>query len=272
MVDVGGLEPGLVDRDPGGADRADPAGRGQRDVRGVRGRAVADELGEIVAPRASACSRASRMTTAAPSPMTNPSRPELNGRDAASGSSFRVESARIAANPPTSGSMRHRLPSSAAPSSTACSDRMRRFAGRTLTLDSGSFDIVGILPADFVFPHVPHVDVLIPLRLDEATERGRVQMSILQVIGRMRADAALPQVKAELLDIHRRGEASAQRAMPPGGPARWARREQDQAQGLGGGRIQMRFEAPRVQEVREVRASRWVPRVLAARRRTWRRS
>ena len=117
-------------------------------------------------------------------------------------------------------------------------------AGRTLTLDSGSFDIVGILPADFVFPHVPHVDVLIPLRLDEATERGRVQMNILQVIGRMRADATLPQVKAELLDIHRRGEASAQRAVPPGGPGPMGAPGPGPGPGPGGGRIQMRFDGP----------------------------
>ncbi len=37
----------------------------------------------------------------APSPMTNPSRSLSNGRLARAGSSLRVESARIAANPPT---------------------------------------------------------------------------------------------------------------------------------------------------------------------------
>ena len=37
----------------------------------------------------------------APSPMTKPSRPASQGRLAFSGSSLRVESARIAANPPT---------------------------------------------------------------------------------------------------------------------------------------------------------------------------
>ena len=36
----------------------------------------------------------------APSPSTNPSRPLSNGRDARSGSSFLVDSARIAANAP----------------------------------------------------------------------------------------------------------------------------------------------------------------------------
>src|SRR6188472_246519 len=53
------------------------------------------------APRAMADSRSSRMTTPEPSPMMNPSRSLSNGRLALSGSSLRVDMARIAANPPT---------------------------------------------------------------------------------------------------------------------------------------------------------------------------
>ena len=51
------------------------------------------------APRALACSSDSRTMIADPSPSTNPSRAVSYGRDAASGSSLRVESACIAANP-----------------------------------------------------------------------------------------------------------------------------------------------------------------------------
>ena len=40
------------------------------------------------------------MTTPAPSPSTNPSRPLSNGRDARSGSSLRVDMARMTANAP----------------------------------------------------------------------------------------------------------------------------------------------------------------------------
>ncbi len=50
-----------------------------------------------VAPRRAACSADSSTTMPAPSPSTNPSRPLSNGRDARSGSSLRVDSARIAA-------------------------------------------------------------------------------------------------------------------------------------------------------------------------------
>ena len=53
------------------------------------------------APRARACSSSSSTSTAAASAITNPSRSRSNGRDADAGSSFRVESARMAANPAT---------------------------------------------------------------------------------------------------------------------------------------------------------------------------
>src|SRR5256886_4466999 len=51
------------------------------------------------APRARACSSVSSTMAPEPSPRTNPSRPLSNGRDAASGSSLRVDIARMAANP-----------------------------------------------------------------------------------------------------------------------------------------------------------------------------
>ena len=53
----------------------------------------------IFALRACACDSSSRTTTAAPSAITNPSRPASNGREAVAGSSFRTESARIAPKP-----------------------------------------------------------------------------------------------------------------------------------------------------------------------------
>ena len=58
-------------------------------------------------------SNSSRIRMPAPSPITNPSRPESHGRLAFSGASLRVESARIAAKPPTpSGSDRSFCPAS----------------------------------------------------------------------------------------------------------------------------------------------------------------
>src|ERR1700733_4559111 len=55
----------------------------------------------MLASRARACSSSSKTRMPAPSPTTNPSRSLSNGRQACSGSALRVESARIAAKPPT---------------------------------------------------------------------------------------------------------------------------------------------------------------------------
>ena len=56
--------------------------------------------------------------------MTNPSRPESNGRDAASGSSLRRESARIAVNP----AMPTRVIGASVPPQNIASARPRRIA------------------------------------------------------------------------------------------------------------------------------------------------
>src|SRR5262245_46999844 len=42
-----------------------------------------------------------------------------------------------------------------------------------ITLDGHSFTVVGVLPREFRFPGKPEVDVLVPLSLDAAAERGR---------------------------------------------------------------------------------------------------
>ena len=102
-VDLGGLDAGLVERPSGGPQRARAARRGQRDVAGVGGRARSRRPRPgCGAPRRSAWPSSSSTSTAAPSAMTKPSRPWSNGRLAPAGSSLRVDSARIAAKPPTS--------------------------------------------------------------------------------------------------------------------------------------------------------------------------
>jgi len=66
--------------------------------------AIADDLAQRLRAAGAGMGSVSRTSTPAPSPITNPSRPRSNGREAAAGSSLRVESARIAAKPATSGS------------------------------------------------------------------------------------------------------------------------------------------------------------------------
>ncbi|HEV7515892.1 MAG TPA: ABC transporter permease, partial [Thermoanaerobaculia bacterium] len=95
-------------------------------------------------------------------------------------------------------------------------------AGQLLKLDGRAYPVVGVLPHRFVFPGNPEVDLLVPLQLDTARERGRQQMSILRVVGRLRPGATLEQARGELLAIHKRAEAAAltaAAALPPGGRA-----------------------------------------------------
>ena len=78
------------------------------------------------APRARAASPRSSTRAAAPSPRTKPSRPLSNGREARSGSSLRVDIARIAAKPAIGSGCTH---ASAPPTSTT-SARSKRSRSR----------------------------------------------------------------------------------------------------------------------------------------------
>jgi putative ABC transport system permease protein len=70
-----------------------------------------------------------------------------------------------------------------------------RVIGRTLPIDGATTTIVGVLPANFEMPALTRTDVLIPLALDEATEReGRA----LRVFARLRPGTTVPQAVAQL--------------------------------------------------------------------------
>ena len=94
-----------------------------------------------------------------------------------------------------------------------------------LPLDDETYTVVGVLPESFRFPGNPDLDVFVPLALDEAQERGRQRMSIVQVIGRIAPGVSLGQVRAELAAIQKRSVEAARQAAetqpePPPGPPR----------------------------------------------------
>jgi putative ABC transport system permease protein len=67
--------------------------------------------------------------------------------------------------------------------------------GRVLPLDGTTFRIVGVLPRDFEMPTLTGADVILPLALDEATERsGRA----LRAFARMKPAVTVPQAFAQL--------------------------------------------------------------------------
>ena len=80
------------------------------------------------------------------------------------------------------------------------------FEVKPLELDGQTFSVVGVLPGTFLFPRNPEVDVLVPLALDETVELGRQQMSIVQVIGRLKPGVSITQARAELDGIQTRSE------------------------------------------------------------------
>ncbi|MEO7142773.1 MAG: ABC transporter permease [Bryobacteraceae bacterium] len=70
-----------------------------------------------------------------------------------------------------------------------------RAVGRTLWLDGAPVEIVGVLPKNFEMPTLTEADVLLPLALNEATERaGRA----LRVFARLKTGIAVRQAIAEL--------------------------------------------------------------------------
>jgi putative ABC transport system permease protein len=93
-----------------------------------------------------------------------------------------------------------------------------RLTGQTLRLDDEIYTIVGVLPRDFQFPRNAEIDVLKPLVLDEAVERNRHQMTIVEIIGRLAPGASLDAARAELATIQKRAEAEARGRLADTGP------------------------------------------------------
>jgi putative ABC transport system permease protein len=116
--------------------------------------------------------------------------------------------------------------------------------GQLLRLDGHAYPVVGVLPRGFVFPGNPNVDLLVPLQLNTAVERGRQQISILSTVGRLRPGATLEQARGELQAIHDRAEAAAQSAAASSGgsapmpaPHRSGSTQVQMRGGPGGGRM-----------------------------------
>jgi putative ABC transport system permease protein len=120
---------------------------------------------------------------------------------------------------------------------------------QTLRLSDGVYTVVGVLPPGFLFPHNADVDLLVPLILDEAVERGRQRMTIVQVVGRLKPGATPAQVRTELKMIQDHAVADAERALasrPPGpaGPGAGAALPLPPPGGGGGMQIAIRGGGP----------------------------
>ncbi len=75
--------------------------------------------------------------------------------------------------------------------------------GRRIQLDGQSATVVGVLPANFEFPTLARVDLLIPQQLNEPVERKRQSVSMVTAFGLLKPGVSIPQAKT-VLDPHYR--------------------------------------------------------------------
>ncbi|MGH9793588.1 MAG: ABC transporter permease [Candidatus Acidiferrales bacterium] len=73
--------------------------------------------------------------------------------------------------------------------------------GRTITLDSRPFTVIGVMPRGFRFPVIPVTDAFVPLQ-----QEGNRGNAYLRVIARLKEGATLEQARAEMDVIARRLE------------------------------------------------------------------
>jgi predicted permease len=73
-----------------------------------------------------------------------------------------------------------------------------KIVGRQVQLNGEKATIVGVLPPSFEFPTLARVDLLVTLRLNEAVERKRQGVSMVNAYGRLKPGVSVAQAKAAL--------------------------------------------------------------------------
>ena len=70
--------------------------------------------------------------------------------------------------------------------------------GKTISLDGESTRVLGVLPPEFEFPTLEHVDVLVPQALDEAAQRKARPGAVLLAFARLKPGITIEQATAAL--------------------------------------------------------------------------
>jgi putative ABC transport system permease protein len=83
--------------------------------------------------------------------------------------------------------------------------------GQTVNLDSAPYTVIGVMPASFRFPEDSDAQILMPLALNQASERLRIAQRHVRIIGRLKPGVSLAAARADLDEIRKR-------AQPSGGP------------------------------------------------------
>src|SRR5579859_2746548 len=82
--------------------------------------------------------------------------------------------------------------------------------GKTVTLNSAPYTVVGVMPASFRFPGNAEIQMLVPLQLNETGERmreGAPGPRFVRIIGLMKPGVTIARAQADLDAIRKRAEA-----------------------------------------------------------------
>ncbi len=87
--------------------------------------------------------------------------------------------------------------------------------GKTVTLNSAPYTVVGVMPASFRFPGDTEIQMLVPLQLNETSERLRVMNRLVRIIGLMKPGVTIARAQSDLDAIRKRAQPP---QMDSGGP------------------------------------------------------
>src|SRR6516225_5550156 len=76
--------------------------------------------------------------------------------------------------------------------------------GQTVNLDAAPYTVIGVMPASFRFPGDSDAQILVPLALNQASERLRIAQRHVRIIGRLKPGVSLAAARADLDEIRKR--------------------------------------------------------------------
>ncbi len=88
--------------------------------------------------------------------------------------------------------------------------------GQTVTLNATPYVVVGVMPGSFRFPGGGEVQMLLPLQLNEASERLRVRNRLVRIIGLLKPGVPVARAHADLDAIRKRMQPASSPAGPSG--------------------------------------------------------
>ena len=89
--------------------------------------------------------------------------------------------------------------------------------GQTINLDAAPYTVIGVMPASFRFPGDSDAQILVPLALNQASERLRIAQRQVRIIGRLKPGVSLAAVQADMDEIRKRAQPSGAPMLEEGG-------------------------------------------------------